>query len=107
MIVEKILAADEDLPTSWPVDGTTGYDVIARIDEAVTDPAGAAELRRRATAFTGAEESWPALELRCKRLVADRLLVPEVDRLTRSFLDALDGERAACSTVHRRCPRRS
>ena len=85
VIVEKILAADEALPPSWPVDGTTGYDVIARIDEAVTAPVGATELRRRATAFTGGEDTWPTLELRCKRLVADRLLVPEVDRLTRAL----------------------
>ena len=34
VVVEKILASAERLPSSWPVDGTTGYDALARLDEA-------------------------------------------------------------------------
>ncbi len=89
VVVEKILAASERLPTSWPVDGTTGYDALARLDEALTDPAGAPELRRRVAAATGLDDDWPALERRCRRLVADRLLAPEVDRATSALIDAL------------------
>ncbi len=90
LVVEKILAADEALPASWPVDGTTGYEVTARINEAVTDPAGALELRRRAEAFTGDATPWVDVELECKRIVARRLLEPEVERLTRSFVAAVE-----------------
>jgi (1->4)-alpha-D-glucan 1-alpha-D-glucosylmutase len=28
LVVEKILHPDEDLPSSWPIDGTTGYDFM-------------------------------------------------------------------------------
>ena len=89
VVVEKILAASERLPTSWPVDGTTGYDALARLDEALTDPVGAPELRRRVAAATGLDDDWPALERRCRRLVADRLLAPEVGRATSALIDAL------------------
>ncbi|MFD8147813.1 malto-oligosyltrehalose synthase [Streptomyces sp. NPDC059708] len=44
VVVEKILARDEDLPTAWPVAGTTGYDALHRVDGVFTDGAGAAEL---------------------------------------------------------------
>lgn len=89
LIVEKILAADEDLASAWPVDGTTGYEVMARLDEAVTDAAGAPELARLSHRATGQTLSWPDLELACKRLVAERLLTPEVDRLDRAVSAAL------------------
>ena len=89
LVVEKILAADESVPRSWPVDGTTGYEVAARLDEALTPPDGAGRLAERARAFTGDHASWPEQEATSKRLVADQLLQPEVDRVTRWLLVAL------------------
>jgi (1->4)-alpha-D-glucan 1-alpha-D-glucosylmutase len=44
LVVEKILAADEPLPASWPVDGTTGYDALREICGLFVDPAGEAPL---------------------------------------------------------------
>jgi (1->4)-alpha-D-glucan 1-alpha-D-glucosylmutase len=89
IVVEKILAAEERLPDGWPVDGTTGYDLVARVNEAITDPSGASVLRLRAEEFTGVSSDWPALERGCRRLVAERILAPEVDRLTRAFMAAV------------------
>jgi len=40
LLVEKILAMDEQLPLSWPVDGTTGYERAAVIDRLFVDPDG-------------------------------------------------------------------
>lgn len=37
IVVEKILQADEDLPASWPVEGTTGYDFLAMVNNLLTD----------------------------------------------------------------------
>ncbi|MFD3326499.1 malto-oligosyltrehalose synthase [Streptomyces sp. NPDC058701] len=53
VVVEKILARDERLPSAWPVAGTTGYDALHRVDGVFTDPAGAAELARCYAGFTG------------------------------------------------------
>ncbi|MER5871298.1 malto-oligosyltrehalose synthase [Streptomyces sp. NPDC002044] len=53
VVVEKILAREERLPSAWPVAGTTGYDALHRVDGVFTDPAGTAELARRYAGFTG------------------------------------------------------
>lgn len=40
IVVEKILAPDERVPPAWPIDGTTGYEHLARVDGVFLDPAG-------------------------------------------------------------------
>ncbi|MDB5394312.1 MAG: treY [Rhodospirillales bacterium] len=40
IVVEKILGADEDLPTEWETDGTTGYDFMNQVSELQHDFAG-------------------------------------------------------------------
>lgn len=56
VVVEKILARRERLPSGWPVAGTTGYDALHRVDGVFTDPVGAAELADRYGRFTGIPE---------------------------------------------------
>lgn len=51
--VEKILGADETLPDAWTVAGTTGYDALARIDNALVDRRGTGELTRTYERFIG------------------------------------------------------
>jgi len=36
IVVEKILAKNEHLPTYWPIQGTTGYDFLAAINQLLT-----------------------------------------------------------------------
>jgi (1->4)-alpha-D-glucan 1-alpha-D-glucosylmutase len=40
IVVEKILAHGEELPASWPVDGTTGYDFMEQVAALLHDPRG-------------------------------------------------------------------
>ncbi|MFE2289056.1 malto-oligosyltrehalose synthase [Streptomyces sp. NPDC059443] len=56
VVVEKILARHERLPTAWPVAGTTGYDALHRVDGVFTDPAGAARLAAGFRESTGQPE---------------------------------------------------
>jgi (1->4)-alpha-D-glucan 1-alpha-D-glucosylmutase len=51
IVVEKILAGDERLP-EWPVEGTTGYDFLNRVNGLFVDPAGADTLTRLYEEFT-------------------------------------------------------
>ncbi|HYQ69370.1 malto-oligosyltrehalose synthase [Actinophytocola sp.] len=44
LVVEKILAVDESLPPSWPVDGTTGYDALRELCGVFVDAAGESRL---------------------------------------------------------------
>ena len=40
IFVEKILAAGETLPESWPVQGTTGYEFLNDVENVFLDPSG-------------------------------------------------------------------
>ncbi|WP_144755009.1 malto-oligosyltrehalose synthase [Curtobacterium pusillum] len=79
-LVEKILEPGEQLPSSWPVDGTTGYDALGVLDRVFIDPAGEPAL----TAASGAEPSdWQQLTHDTRRGIADGILGSEVERLAR------------------------
>ncbi|RYE01714.1 MAG: hypothetical protein EOP50_01525 [Sphingobacteriales bacterium] len=38
IVVEKILELHEALPQQWPIEGTTGYDFLAQVNQVLTDP---------------------------------------------------------------------
>ncbi|ROP74265.1 malto-oligosyltrehalose synthase [Curtobacterium sp. PhB115] len=79
-LVEKILEPGEQLPSSWPVDGTTGYDALGVLDRVFIDPAGEPAL----TAASGAEPAdWQQLTHDTRRGIADGILGSEVERLAR------------------------
>lgn len=86
-VVEKILADGEQLPASWPVAGTTGYDALRHVDGVLTDPAGAGELlgqyRRFAAPQTDRGGQWEATVRRAAYRVLSHELAAEMDRLTR------------------------
>jgi len=93
IVVEKILATDEALPPTWPVDGTTGYEAMARIDATLTSGSGADVLRAGYRIVTGDERSWSTIEATSRRDVAERILVPEARRAATELhqvVDALD-----------------
>ncbi len=47
IFVEKILAAGEVLPADWPVEGTTGYEILTVLEDLFIDPEGYAALEAR------------------------------------------------------------
>ena len=53
LLVEKILAPDEELAEEWGADGTTGYEVANQLVLLLTDPAGTETLSDAYVAFTG------------------------------------------------------
>jgi (1->4)-alpha-D-glucan 1-alpha-D-glucosylmutase len=56
IIVEKITTADETVPATWKVDGTTGYDFMEKVGGLFVDPAGEPALTRVFEDLTG--ETW-------------------------------------------------
>ncbi|NJQ01046.1 malto-oligosyltrehalose synthase [Streptomyces zingiberis] len=87
-VVEKILTGAEELPPSWPVAGTTGYDALRHADGLFTDPAGARELAALHRDATGlpAERggAWEATAACAAREVVTHDLAAEVAALTRT-----------------------
>ena len=78
IVVEKILAADESLDASLPVNGTTGYDALREVGGLFVDPAGAAVL----TTLSGRPDPDP--ELRLKTAAVTDTLASELGRLCRA-----------------------
>jgi (1->4)-alpha-D-glucan 1-alpha-D-glucosylmutase len=80
IVVEKILAAGEELPSSWPVDGTVGYEHTDLLGAMLVDPRGEAALVAIWEQFTG-ETRDPTGARRGRKDVLDDVLHGEVLRL--------------------------
>ncbi|MGD9527992.1 MAG: malto-oligosyltrehalose synthase [Pseudonocardia sp.] len=81
LLVEKILGVGEELPASWPVDGTSGYEALREIGGLFVDPDGAGLLTQLAAEHTGRKESAHAAEYAGRREVAGTILAAEVRRI--------------------------
>ncbi len=93
VVVEKILERDEQLPDTWPVAGTTGYEFAHRVDGLLIDPEGEEGCTAAYRDLTGVEESWDDIVLAAKHQVLSRELASEVGALTRRLADICAGER--------------
>ncbi len=81
LLVEKILGVGEQLPPSWPVDGTSGYEALREIGGVFVDPDGAGLLTQVAAEHTGVKQSLHAAEHDARREVAATILAAEVARI--------------------------
>ena len=90
-VVEKILEFDEELPSYWRCDGTTGYDAITAISHLLLDPKGKAPLAEFYAELTGSTADFDHVVESSKRQILDTLLGAEIERLVRD----LDRVRAA------------
>ncbi|MFL6204091.1 MAG: malto-oligosyltrehalose synthase [Acidimicrobiales bacterium] len=82
IVVEKILGTDEELPRSWPVAGTSGYDFLVRAGDLFIDPDGLSELRTSFAALTGDERPVAEIAADAKAHVMGHELAAETERLT-------------------------
>jgi (1->4)-alpha-D-glucan 1-alpha-D-glucosylmutase len=82
IIVEKILGTGEELPASWPIAGTTGYEFINSISGLLVDDLGQETLTRSYEAFIGQQRDIAAEVVATKRRTITRNLAGELDYLT-------------------------
>lgn len=78
--VEKILAADEALPASWGVDGTTGYDFLEQVDLLLHDASGGDALNDLWVWSAGGALSFDAEQRAARQSILDRGLAAEYAR---------------------------
>jgi (1->4)-alpha-D-glucan 1-alpha-D-glucosylmutase len=94
VVVEKILAPDEELP-AWDCAGTTGYDTLALAGGLFLDPDGGPRLTQEYVSFTGGKRRFAEVARDAKRDIADATFTAELARLSRLFARAeypgLDG----------------
>lgn len=92
-VLEKILEPGEELPGSWPVAGTTGYDRLGLISGLFVDPAGEAPLTASYAELTGAPTDVAAVVHEAKVLAVRELLASDVNRLTALLVEICEGRR--------------
>ena len=87
LIGEKILEHGEELPTGWPIQGTTGYDAMTEVNQAFVDTAGEAVFTAFQSEVVGDDRDLAAHILHGKTQAATILLPSERDRLARLVPD--------------------
>jgi (1->4)-alpha-D-glucan 1-alpha-D-glucosylmutase len=80
LLAEKILGVGEPLPTSWPVEGTTGYDALREICGIFVDPRTEEQFTALAKEL-GQETDFAAVEHTSRKLIAEQILRAEVRRI--------------------------
>lgn len=78
--VEKILEGHEALP-HWPVEGTTGYEMLAHINGLFVDHSAQRSITATYQRFTGHYGRFPAVAYEARRQVADASFAGEINVL--------------------------
>ncbi len=81
IVVEKILAHHERLPSDWPISGTSGYDTLNLINGVFVDPAGERGTDRVYRHFTRRHASFDDVLAASKKLIMDSALTSEMNVL--------------------------
>ena len=79
--VEKILGHGEELPASWPVEGTTGYDFLAIADGLLIDASARQAFTVIYDDFVGARTRFSDVAFAARRRIAGRAFAGEVNVL--------------------------
>ncbi|MBK5259356.1 MAG: malto-oligosyltrehalose synthase [Thermoanaerobaculia bacterium] len=78
IVVEKILAKNEELATAFAVAGTTGYDFLGSVNAVFVDPAGLQRLTKFYRNFTGMTETFDDICYERKKQVIQELFSGEM-----------------------------
>jgi (1->4)-alpha-D-glucan 1-alpha-D-glucosylmutase len=95
LYVEKILEAGERLPASWPAAGTTGYEFITAVADAMVDPAGAESLSATYRSFTGVATDFAGIAHEAKKEMLSWNLASELRRVMGALNDISRGDLVA------------
>jgi (1->4)-alpha-D-glucan 1-alpha-D-glucosylmutase len=92
IVAEKILMPDEPLP-DWPVEGTTGYDLLNDVTAVLNDPRGEAPLTRLWVELTGDARSFEEVAREARYHVLRDVLGSDVNRLANIFVELCESRR--------------
>ena len=118
VVAEKILEGPERMPTSWAVDGTTGYEFLAAVNGLFVDHENGRAFSGLYARFSGAARDFEELVYEAKKLIMTASMsseinmlshrlnrISEMDRRTRDFtLNSLSRalvEYVACMPIYR------
>lgn len=99
IIVEKILEPNESLPHRWPIQGNTGYDFLALVNNLFTNTDGKARFTRFYRKFIDEKTSVQDEILENKLFILEHRMAGESENLFYMFrkLDLLEGKKLPAS----------
>ncbi len=93
VVVEKILAAGEELPATWAAAGTTGYDFLNQVSRLFVDPDNEAAVKAGYVRFTAEDAAYAEVVHAAKLQIMHDDLAAEVERLTGLLADVCENHR--------------
>lgn len=81
IVVEKILETGEELPDSWPVEGTTGYEFLNFVNGLFCQSGNSGRFSEIYSGFTGQRISYIELLYEKKKMIIEKHLTGDVDNL--------------------------
>lgn len=88
IVIEKILAVDEPLDPTLPVDGTTGYDALREVGGVFVDPTGESALTALFESTGTDYTTMPAIARELKAATVTGTLASELRRVCRAIVRA-------------------
>ena len=85
VLVEKILAMEEELPRDWAVHGTSGYDFLIHLNDLFVDPSGKEEMTRIYEHFVDDSTPFSEIVYEKKKLILRISLASELNMLAHQF----------------------
>lgn len=95
IVVEKILAPEESLPTDWPVQGTTGYDFSFWLNAVFVQRRNETAFDRIYTRFSGETDGFEEVVVAAKKEILLSRLAGDLDNLARRFKTVSSSRRFA------------
>ncbi|MCL5125848.1 MAG: malto-oligosyltrehalose synthase [Deltaproteobacteria bacterium] len=95
ILVEKILAPCEDLPESWPVQGTTGYEFVNYVNGLFIDRKNNRAFTKIYSNFTATKINFADLVRDKKRLIILELMAGDVNNLAQELKSISSHDRHA------------
>lgn len=92
IVVEKILEHNEQLPSKWPVQGTSGYDFLAQVNNVLTNIHAEFAFTEIYSKLTGRDESIEEMTYRYKQLILDNYMGGELNNLHTQFLALIENK---------------
>ncbi|MCG6188881.1 malto-oligosyltrehalose synthase [Maribellus maritimus] len=86
VVVEKILEKEEDIPENWPVEGTTGYDFLALVNNLLTNPEKGHQFYLYYNQWIDKSDDFSDVFYRKNRFILYNRLKGELDNLTRESI---------------------
>ncbi len=81
VVVEKILAEGENLPATWPVQGTSGYEFVPRLADLFVDASSEKRFDDIYASFTGDTQAYADQVYEKKRLIISEMFANAVSDL--------------------------